>query len=587
MSIDTESLGPDEATIRTLQRAQTIGCNQLESPAMRHLLRMMQPTGPQDVMKVLALIRPGAASIGMKEVFIRRHRGLEPVPGDDDCELSIAGKTTTATEDSEKSEKTHRSHYLSETSVFSVAGCSSDVAILSDPSLTPEQKVRRLLRGSYGVMLYEDDVMLVAAALLGKSLDEADRFRKAVQKCHDDRARLALSRQFLDACEANGVEAAFARDMWVQMAKYNAYSFCRAHAASYAVLAYAGAYLKTHYPLEFWVACLNNNQSMYPPRCYIEEAKRQGVEFLLPCVNRSGEEYTLEENSGELVIRHSGFGIREDTTGMSNAECRMPDAGSIRVGLGCVGGLGPVSVKKIIDERTAGGAFTGLSNFLSRTRIGREEARSLILCGAFDFTGRRRPALMLELELFLSSRMGRMGPGRTLLSVDPTVPVVPGDYEPLRKYMDERRILGLSAREHLMAIYRPLLAKDWGLVAETKKNQSPRPAVRGSDQIEPIDSRGIESRVDRRVRLSGVLEAYRSNMTQNGERMLFLTMDDEFGLFEVTVFPDAMRRVEPLLGSDPPYGPYVIEGTVEDQYGAITVCAQRVELYQATVEANT
>ena len=147
-------------------------------------------------MKALALIRPGAASIGMKEAFVRRrHSGNGAV-----AIRRAAGRPA-------------RRHVLADT---------------------------------YGVMLYEDDVMLVAAALLGGTLAEADRFRKAVQKCRDDAQRLELSREFLARCRDNGVDLEYAKGMWVQMAKFNAYSFCRAHAASYARLAYAGAYLKTH-----------------------------------------------------------------------------------------------------------------------------------------------------------------------------------------------------------------------------------------------------------------------------------------------------------------------------------------------------
>ena len=152
---------------------------------MRSLLRAIRPEGTGDLMKALALIRPGAASLGMKDAFIRRHRGLEPVPP-------------------------------------------------IDP------RVDAVLADTHGVMLYEDDVMQTAAALLGADPAQADRFRKAVQKCRDDAERLALSREFLTGCRASGVAEACAKDLWVQMAKFNAYSFCRAHAGSYAVPAYAG-----------------------------------------------------------------------------------------------------------------------------------------------------------------------------------------------------------------------------------------------------------------------------------------------------------------------------------------------------------
>ncbi|HUU21609.1 MAG TPA: DNA polymerase III subunit alpha [Phycisphaerae bacterium] len=503
--VDIESLSPDDpATLATLRSADTVGCNQLESPAMRNLLRMLRPSGTRDVMKALALIRPGAASIGMKEVFVRRHRGLESPP-------------------------------------------------------PAPAAVERILGETYGVMLYEDDVMLVAAAMLGGSLSDGDRFRRAVQKCPDDAARLALSRDFLARCRANGIDEAFAKAMWVQMAKFNAYSFCRAHAASYAVLAYAGAYLKTHYPREFWVAALNNNQSMYHPRVYVEQAKRAAVRFAGPDVNRSGEEFTLDEYLDRNGTR-GATGCLPPVLGSDHEQTRTgkqsvaPDnvsgtnAGVIRVGLNFVAGLGPVSVATILDRRQRR-PYAGLTDFLRRTGLGREEGRALVLAGAFDFTGRRRPTLMAELDLFFGVGPRLRGPDELLLPAEPTVPDVSEDYTPARKYADQRRILGISIGEHVMALFRPRLA---GLV--------------------DADSRDIPARVGKRIRLAGLLEAARTTSTRTGGTVQFLTMEDEFGLFEVTLFPDAsprnLRR----------YGPYIVEGTVEDQYDSLTVSTNRVTL---------
>ncbi len=461
LSLDIESLPPDDAeTLATLGAAETVGCNQLESPAMRSLLKMMRPEGVRDVMKVLALIRPGAASIGMKETFIRRRQGLEPVPK---C-------------------------------------C---------------QEVDDLLAETYGVMLYEDDVMLVASAVLKLPPAKADRFRRAVQKCRSDQERLALSREFLARASAAGAGDGRARDLWLQMAKFNAYSFCRAHAASYALPAYAGGYLKTHFPVEFWTAALNNNQSMYPLRAYVEQAKREGVQFMLPDVNRSQAEFAIDE-------------------------------GAVRVGLGSVAGLGPAGVEAILRRRNRR-PFESLSDFLRRVRLSDEAVRSLVLCGAFDFTGRRRPTLMIELNLFDKLHPDHHDDGQLpLLSAGPTIPNVPDDYQASRKYSDERRILGLSVREHVMEHYRGRLA---GLI--------------------DADSTTLTERIGRRVRVAGVLEAARKTPTRNGRDMMFLTLDDGRGLLEVSVPPDASRRLDG-------YGPYLVVGAVEDHYGAITVSADDV-----------
>ncbi len=473
--VDVEALpGEDAPTLATLRAADTVGCNQIESPAMRHLLRALAPDDPRGLMQALALIRPGAASIGMKETFIRRRRGLEPVPPD----------------------------------VPAVAG---------------------ILGGTHGVMLYEDDVMLVAAAMLGSDLPDADRFRKAVQKCRSDAERLALSREFVSRCTARGLPADYAKGMWVQMAKFNAYSFCRAHAASYAMLAYASAWLKTHHPLEFWIACLNNNQSMYHPRVYVEQAKRGGVRFLLPDVNRSGEDFTADEH---------------------------PDGGrGVRVGLGRVGGLGPAGVEAILAARRER-PYDSLTDFLSRTALGRDEARTLIQCGAMDALGPNRPTLMMELNLFLSMRPHRRPDQPALLAARPTVPVLPDDYSPTRRYVEQRRALQISVGPHVMGLHRPRLAGQ-------------------SD----ADSRDLPDRVGRKVRIAGVLEAQRAARTQAGQTMLFLTLDDEYGLFEATVFPGVYSAVGVLDR----YGPYLISGWVQEQYGSVTVTAETVEACHARV----
>jgi DNA polymerase III alpha subunit len=352
---------------------------------------------------------------------------------------------------------------------------------------------------------------------MGGSRAEGDQFRKAVQNCRDDAQRLDLSRRFLDRCRQARVDLDTAKGLWVQMAKFNAYSFCRAHAASYATLAYAGAYLKRHWPREFFVAALNNNQSMYPPRVYVEAAKRAGVAFLRPDVNRSDKEFTLEDSS-------------------------------VRVGLDRVAGLGPTTVQTILDARSRR-PFEGLSDFLARTRLGREEARALVLCGAFDWTDRKRPTLMMELNLFGPMSRAASRDETQLLAAGPVIPDPPGDYTALRKYLDERRILGFSTGEHLMALCRPHL--------------------NGSTDA---DSRDLPARVGRTVTIAGLPEAMRTTRTQNGRTVAFLTMDDEFGLFEVTVFPGAARPCRLPTR----YGPTVITGGVETQYDAITLRATRI-----------
>jgi DNA polymerase III alpha subunit len=336
--IDVENLPVDEPTVRLLHEARTLGCNQLESPAMRSLIRMMLPSDAKGLMKALALIRPGAASGGMKEVFVRRERGFEPAP----------------------------------------------------PGA--------LLRDTHGIMIYEDDAMVVASALTGLSLAEGDRFRRRVRKLRTDEERRAVSAEFVGAAVRHGTPRELAESFWIQMAKFNEFSFCRAHAASYGVLAWASAWLAAHHPAAHWVGALNNNQGLYDARVYLEQAKREGIAVRLPCARRSGVEFALED-------------------------------GAIRVGFNRIFGLEGREVEAI----TAGRPFDSLEDFLARVKLSAPSLRNLVLCGALDTFGLPRPRLLM----FARSKGGK-------------VPPIP-DFREEEKFAHELDILGLSARRHILS----------------------------------------------------------------------------------------------------------------------------------------
>ncbi len=450
----------DEKTVEMLQAGNTLGCNQLESPAMRNLLQMLRTSDISGVMKALAVVRPGAASLGMKESFVRRERSLEK-----------------------------QSH--------------------SDPRLA------RILGETHGIMVYEDDVLLVAKYIAGLPTGEADRFRRAVTKCRSDSERLRLSKDFLSYCRQAGTNGELAKDLWIQMAKFNHQSFCRGHAASYALLAYVLTYLKAHYAAQFWVAALNNNAGMYPKRVYIEAAKRGGIKVLLPCVNRSEAEFTLED-------------------------------GGIRVGLGRVTGLSQKSIESIIRSRS----YSSLSDFRTKTGVGQKETESLIKCGALDFTGASRPLLLWQLYTQQPSSGGGFA-----FDMPPAVTAgMPEleDYDEEKKFRDEWEFLGLSTRKH------PLIYSKRGL---------PGNGLIGSSQI--------GGNVGKVVTLAGILAAARTTNTSKGGVMSFLTLEDEEGLFEVTVFPDVYRRFRRRMDG---LGPYVVTGRVESQYDSKTLTAYQIDL---------
>jgi len=461
----------DPLTVRLLADGGTIGCCQLESPAMRSLLRMLRPSCIKTVMQALALIRPGPASLGMKEKFVRRARGLEPVT-------------------------------------------------------FPHPSLRDILGDSHGIMLYEDDAMLAAHALTGASLEEGDMLRKAISRERTDEGLRRLSREFLERAIANGVPRAVAGEMWTQMAKFTSYSFCKAHAASYGILAYQLAYLKAHHPLEFMTAVLNHQWGMYPKRVHLEEAKRLGLKVLLPCVNRSRREFAIEK-------------------------------GAIRIGLDQVKGLS-VSTKEAIIEERKRRPFASPAEFIARVRPGAKEMESLILCGAFDSTGRIRPELIWEAKAAL-----RLAGKRSASTAPPAwlglirAPALE-DYSPAQKLKYELEILELSVTHHPLELIRPYLA-----------------------QRRFVDSRDLPRMIGKPVRVAGILAAVRETETRNGP-MQFMTLEDERGVFEAVFFPDAYRRSR-FLPEDA--GPYLVSGIVEEQYGAITVNARRATRLRSVLSA--
>ncbi|MFM7152328.1 MAG: DNA polymerase III subunit alpha, partial [Gemmataceae bacterium] len=229
----------DALTLDLLHRGDTLGVTQLESPAMRHLLVQMQPRGLEDVIQSLAVIRPGAASIGVKECFIRRRRRLEPE---------------------------HFVHPL----------------------------LRQVLGDTEGLMLYEDDALRLLQALTGLPAAEADRFRKRISKRKSKEEEITLRGEFLERSARSGMSEAELELLWQQLAKFNLYSFCKSHAVSYGLIAWQAAYLKAHHPLPFWTAVLNNVMGCYPRRVYVEAAKRSGIVVLPPCAQRSRWMFTIE-----------------------------------------------------------------------------------------------------------------------------------------------------------------------------------------------------------------------------------------------------------------------------------------------------
>ena len=292
-----------------LRSGLSLGCFQTESPGMRGLLKKMQIENVDDVITAVALIRPGAANSGMKDQYIQRRAGLA------------------------KAEHVH-------------------------PAL------ERILSDTYGNIVYQEQVMQVAAEIAGFSLSQADVLRKAMTKSRDRKTLLSMQETFINGAQSNGLTSKQAQNVWLFMANFVGYGFNKAHSATYGVIAYQTAYLKYYFPVAYMTAVLNNHGGFYSKAAYIEECRRMGIELLAPDVNFSGRGFSFS-------------------------------GGTIQVGLDMVYELTDKTKERIINEQKYG-LFQDFYDFVQRTKSREAEVRNLIKCGAFRSIHENEPYLLMQ-----------------------------------------------------------------------------------------------------------------------------------------------------------------------------------------------
>ncbi|MFT5286657.1 MAG: DNA-directed DNA polymerase III PolC [Planctomycetota bacterium] len=534
---DLFAIDEDEArTAELLRGGHTLGCFQVESPGMRNLLKQTGAHTMDDVIQAVALIRPGPAGSGMKEAYVRRFRKLE------------------------------------------------------EP-VAPHACLDDVLQDTYGVMLYQEDVMRVVSTMAGFSLAEADQIRRALSKRKSDELR-PLAQRFAQGCAQNGIDAADAQRVWVLIAGFASFAFCKAHAVTYGRIAYRAVYLKAHYPAAYLTAFLNSQTGYYQTRVYTEEARRLGIAILAPDINRSAREFKLE-------------------------------SGSLRVGLDRVRGLTENTLKRILAERQLA-PFLSLPDFLERSGARTDETEHLIQAGAFDSFDRTRPELAWRLHLLrtperrvpgknqsagaseldraqlaacratqstrkqdnvrraqqgtgswgshsrgLGLGAAKLQPGETpSLFPEPETPalVLPGlpDMDANARGQIELGLLGLTITKHPVELY-----PCEGL--ERFEEHVQRLAARGRPKL--IGCGQLDVSAGQSIALIGWLAATRRVRTNNGKWMRFLTLEDRTGIAEVVLFPEVYANFGHLLISK---GPFCISGTVEEQMGACTLHAERI-----------
>jgi DNA-directed DNA polymerase III PolC len=484
----------DPGAAALLSRGDTFGCFQIESPGMRGLLRMMEAKGRRDVILGLSLIRPGPASSGMKEHFVRRRRGIE------------------------------EPEYL-------------------HPAL------KEVLGDTYGVMLYQEDVIRVARAAAGFSLAEGDRLRKELSNGAPPSKLAECRTRFVRGAVARGASRTDAETLWDRVAQFAAYSYCKAHAATYGEIAYRAVYLRARWPAEFAAAVLANQAGYYERRTYVEDARRHGVPILGPDVNASGVEPSSER------VERAARRFEPAAEAAGDIPGQGPRTVALRIGLMDICELGQRTMRQIVEERRERGRYRSVADLLARVRLSRQEAENLALSGALDALAANRPQALWQVHAALAGGVRPRQGGLLAEPADAGGPAAPPleDYSPLQKLRLEEAVLGgITPSAGPMEIYYNI--SDCGF--------------RISDFVRTCD---LARHAGRQATVLGLLFAERRARTKTGEFMKFLSLEDPWGVVEAVLLPEAYQR---LGGRVRTRGPYRVTGTVEAHYGALSLIVQ-------------
>ncbi len=471
-SFDIETIPMDDAaTYQMLTRGDATAVFQLESSGMRDLMRRLKPERFDDLVALVALFRPGPLGSGMVDDFIRRRHGQIQVRYD-------------------------------------------------HPTLEP------VLKDTYGVCVYQEQVMQIANTLAGFSMAQADGLRRAMGKKTPEIMEKARE-QFITGCIKNSVERSLAQQIFDKIEYFAGYAFNRSHSAAYALIAYRTAYLKANFPVEFMTALLTSERDNTDKIAqYVEEARRMEITILPPDVNRSFSRFTVETCPGS-----------------PEAEGRGDEA--IRYGLAGIKNVGEKAIDSITEVRRDKGEFVSLVDFCERVDsrlVNRKVLESLIKCGAFDRLEVHRSQLMaiLDQALGLGGKRAKEKSGGQLSFFDvfgssgqsPAEKVELPNLEEWPKAQllaFEKSLLGFYLTGHPLDGYRDLLK----LFSTATTNRLDR----------------LDDGAD--VTLGGVVSRLKMTTTKRGnEQMAILWFEDFEGTVEALVFPKLFPSVEMHLKPD-------------------------------------
>lgn len=447
----------DEAIKVKIREADTIGCFYVESPAMRQLLKKLRCDDYTTLVAASSIIRPGVAQSGMMREYIYHYHNPDKV------------------------------RYL-------------------------HPLFKEHLSETFGIMVYQEDVIKIGHYFAGLSLGQADTLRRAMSGKYRSNNRFhGVKERFFSNCKEIGHSQELAQEVWRQMESFAGYSFNKAHSASFAVESYMSLYLKTYYPQEFMVAVINNFGGFYSRELYFLELLKAGAEIEAPCVN-SSEEYTRIKGS------------------------------KVYVGFIHIKGLQAELIETILEEKKVNGPYLHLQDFIERTGVGLEQVNTLISIGAFRFTGKSKKRLLWEANFLQKKSQPHLHLGPALFSEEPLEFQLPEliDY-PLDDLYDQIEILGFT------------LTNPFALVED--------------DPSRYIMAKDLSKHLGKTVTTLAYFIDRKHIVTKYNDDMFFGTfIDQDLDWIDTVHFPDSVKKYPLHHG-----GFYRLTGKVVEDFGVFSI----------------
>ena len=481
----------DQKTFELFQKADCVGVFQLESDGMRRYLKQLKPTNIDDIIAIVALYRPGP---------------MQHIPE------YIKGK-----HDPKQVKYLH-------------------------PKLKP------ILESTYGIPVYQEQIMRIAQEMAGFTLAEADILRKAIGK-KNEKLLMEQEEKFIEGMKKNQISEKIAKEIWRWIEPFARYSFNKSHAACYAIIAYQTAYLKAHYPVEYMAALLTAEGSdIERIATLIEECKKMGIEVLSPDINES----------------FSNFSV-------------VPEKNQIRFGLMAIKNVGYNVVEKIIEERKVNGPYQSIQDFISRVDdkvLNKKSLESLIKAGVFDRLEERNK-ILLNLDKLMQwskddKRIRQSGQKGLFVSnegvnnhISLAAVEAANDYD---KLSWEKELLGLYVSGHPLEKYKNFLEN---MTMPIKKINTDLSQARVRSN--PFERYIIQGEM---VTIGGIISNIKKVITKNGQPMMFVKVQDLTDRIEVVVFPSLVEKNSDLFKENKIIS---VTGRTDVKDGSPKVIASEVE----------